>query len=213
MLGRLFLNIFLSFAFVTSLNRAVTRKPPLWFWCQFSRSSWTYCWLPLARSTDYCGGLVTSTLLLCKFRGLPGSTPSGFTVKRRWKCLGMKRSPQPSGTTPGKPTEKVNRTGSRREENNAKSRKSLFNFKPEKVKKFEFYNIFRECNHVCYDLWNSNALFKQLTCNYANLKKSSNPSWEKFWKLLWTLSIKSDLLLPAWKQSYIFYSIFYYRWL
>ena len=204
MLVRLFFNIFLSFAFVTSLNRAVTCKPPMWFRCQFSRSSWTYCWLPLARSTDYCGGLVISTLLLCKFRGLPGSTPFGFTVKRRWKCLGMKRWHYSR-----KPAEKINRTGSQREENNAKSRKSLFNFKPEKVRKFEFYSIFRKCYHVCYDLWNSNALFKKLICNYANLQKSSNPSREK---LLWTLSTKSDLLLPAWKQSFIFYSIFYYWW-
>ena len=64
----------------------------------------------------------------------------------------MKRSPQPSGTTPGKPTEKVNRTGSPREENNAKYRKRLFNLKLEKVKKFEFYNIFGKCNLACYDL-------------------------------------------------------------
>ena len=71
MLVRFFKNIFLSFAFVTSLNRAVTMKPPLGFQCQFSRSSWTYCWLPLARSTDYCGRLVTSTLPPCNFSGLP----------------------------------------------------------------------------------------------------------------------------------------------
>ena len=81
---------------------------------------------------------------------------AGLTVTRRLKCLGMMRSSQPSGTTPGKPTEKVNRTGSRREENNVKSRKSLFNFKPEKVKKFEFYNIFGKCNLVCDELCYSN---------------------------------------------------------
>ncbi|CAH3163832.1 unnamed protein product [Porites lobata] len=42
----------------------------------------------------------------------------------------MKRSTQPSGSTPGKPAGKVNRTGG---QNNIKSRKNLFNFKPEKV--------------------------------------------------------------------------------
>ena len=34
--------------------------------------------------------------------GLPGSTPVSFPVMSRWKCLGIKTSSQPSGTTPGK---------------------------------------------------------------------------------------------------------------
>ena len=42
-LGSSFLNIFLLFAFVMCVNRAVTCKPPLWFQCQFSCSSSTYC--------------------------------------------------------------------------------------------------------------------------------------------------------------------------
>ena len=89
----------------------------------------------------------------------------------------MKRSSQPSGSTPGKPTEKVNRTGSRREENNAKSRKSLFNVKPEKVKKFEFYDIFGKCNIVCDDLCYSNALsYLYMQIFGRNLQI---PAWEK----------------------------------
>ena len=89
----------------------------------------------------------------------------------------MKRSSQPSGTTPGKLTEKVNRTGSPREENNAKSKKSLFNFKSEKLKKFEFYNIFGKWNLVCYDLFKFKCIISYFV--YANLQKSSNLSWEK----------------------------------
>ena len=36
------------------------------------------------------------TFPLCKFRGLPGSTLFSFPVMKRRKCLGMKRSSQPS---------------------------------------------------------------------------------------------------------------------
>ena len=68
----------------------------------------------------------------CKFWDLP--------VMRCWKYLGMTRSSQSSSTTPGKQVKKTCRSGSRREARNAKSRKSLFYFKPEKVKKFEYCN-------------------------------------------------------------------------
>ena len=148
------LGCFWIFSFHSRLWRVwistVTCKPPLWFWCQFSRSSWTYCWLALARSMDYCGRLVTSTLPLCKFWGLPLLVLPlrGVESVLVWR----------GGTTSRKPTEKLHRTGSRPEENNGKSRKSLFNFKPGKVKKFEFHNIFGKCNLVCCDRWNSNAL-------------------------------------------------------
>ena len=73
----------------------------------FRRSSWIHCWLLLAVLSDYFGQLVTSTFLLCKFRGLPASSPDSFPVMRRWKCLGMKRLSQPSSTTPGKRAEKL----------------------------------------------------------------------------------------------------------
>ena len=74
---------------------------PRWlFECYFRRSSGIHCWLLLALLSDYFGQFVTSTFLLCKFWGLIGSTPVSFPVMRRWKCLGMKRSSQPS-TTPG----------------------------------------------------------------------------------------------------------------
>ena len=104
------LNILLSWAFETSLNCSVMCKPP---WClewYFRRSSWIHCCLLLAVLSDYFGQLVTSTFLLCKFWGLPGSTPvsfPSFPVMRRWKCLGMKRLSQPSSTTPGKRAEKL----------------------------------------------------------------------------------------------------------
>ena len=39
------------------------------------------------------------TFPLCKFRGLPGSTVASFPVMKRRKCLGMKRSSQPSSRT------------------------------------------------------------------------------------------------------------------
>ena len=142
----LLLHILLSWAFVTSLNCSVMCKPPWWFECCFCRSSWIHCWLLLAVLSNYFGHLVTSTFLLCKFRGLPGSTPVSFPVMSRWKCLGIKTSSQPSGTTPWKRAEKICRSGSRREASNAKSRKSLFHFKPEKVNKFEY----------CNNLWKQN---------------------------------------------------------
>ena len=47
---------------------------------------------------------------------------------------------KPSSTTPGKRAEKTCRSGSWREASNAKSRNSLFDFKPEKVNKFEYCN-------------------------------------------------------------------------
>ena len=147
----LLLNILLSWAFVTSLNCSVMCRPPWWFECCFCRSSWIYCWLLLAVLSNYFGHLVTSTFLLCKFRGLPGSTPVSFPVMSRWKCLGIKTSSQPSGTTPGKRAEKTCRSGSRREASNAKSRKSLFYFKPEKVNKFEY----------CNNLWKQNIFITQ----------------------------------------------------
>ena len=49
----------------------------------FCRPSWIYCWLLLAVLTDYFGHFVTSTFILCKFRGLPGSTPVSFPVMSR----------------------------------------------------------------------------------------------------------------------------------
>ena len=141
----LLLNIFLSWAFVTSLNCSVMCKPPWWFECYFRRSSWIHCWLLLAVLSDYFGQLVPSTFLLCKFRGLLGSTPVSFLVMRRWKCLGMKISfysqvAQLPGT--GWELSKRKRTWSR----NAKSRKGLFHFKAEKGNKFEY----------CDNLWKQN---------------------------------------------------------
>ena len=141
----LLLNIFLSWAFVTSLNCSVMCKPPWRFECYFRRSSWIHCWLLLAVLSDYFGQLVTSTFLLCKFRGLLGSIPVSFPVMRRWKCLGMKISfysqvAQLPGT--GWELSKRKRTWSR----NAKSRKGLFHFKAEKGNKFEY----------CDNLWRQN---------------------------------------------------------
>ena len=86
------------------------------------------------------GHLVASVFLLCKFRGLPGSTSNSFPAMRRWKCLGMKRSSQPSSITPGKRAKKTCRSGNWREASNAKSWKSLFHFRPEKVNKFDYCN-------------------------------------------------------------------------
>ena len=143
----LLLNILLSWAFVTSLNCSVMCGPPWGFECCFCRSSWIYCWLLLAVLSNYFGHLVTSTFLLCKFRGLPGSTPVSFPVMSRWKCLGIETSSYPSGTTPGKRAEKTCRSGCRREASNAKSRKSLFYFKPQKVNKFEYCNNLLETRH------------------------------------------------------------------
>ena len=88
----LLFNILLSWAFVTSLNYSVMCRPPWWLECCFCRFSWIYCWLLLAVLSNYFGHLVTSTFLLCKFRGLPGSTPVSFPVMSRWKCLEIKTS-------------------------------------------------------------------------------------------------------------------------
>ena len=112
----------------------------------FCCPSWIHCWLLLAVLSDYFGHLVTSTFLLCKFRAAPRSTPASFPIMMRWKCLGIKRSSQPSSTTTGKREEKTCRRRSRREGNDAKSRKSLFHFQPEKVNKFEY----------CNNLWKPN---------------------------------------------------------
>ena len=76
----------------------------------------------------------------------------------------MKRSSQPSSITPGKrASEKTCRSGSRREASNAKSEKSLFHFKPEKVNKFEY----------CNNLWKQNIFYspvrKLKACFYDNL--------------------------------------------
>ena len=107
----------------------------------FCCPSWIHCWLLLAVLSDYFGHLVTSTFLLCKFRAVPRSSPVSFPIMMPLKCLGIKRSSQPSSTTTGKRAEKTCRRRSRREANNAKSRKSLFHFQPEKVNKFEYWNI------------------------------------------------------------------------
>ena len=106
----------------------------------FCCPSWIHCWLLLAVLLDYFGHLVTSTFLLCKFRAVPRSSPASFPIMMPLKCLGIKRSSQPSSTTTGKRAEKTCRRRSRREANNAKSRKSLFHFQPEKVNKFEYWN-------------------------------------------------------------------------
>ena len=96
----LLLNILLSWAFVTSLNCSVKCKPPWWFDRNFRCSSWIHSWLLVAVLSDYFGQLVTSTFLLCKFRGLPGSSPDCFPVsRRRWKIVSA------SSTSPGKRTE------------------------------------------------------------------------------------------------------------
>ena len=110
-------------------------------WVLFLPLFLDWCWLLLAVLSDYFGHLVTSALLLCKSRGLPESTPVSFPVVSSWKCLGIKIWSQPSSTTPGKRAEKKCWSGSRRKASNAKSRKSLFHFKPEDVNKFEFCNI------------------------------------------------------------------------
>ena len=109
-------------------------------WVCFCCPSWIHCWLLLADLSDYFGHLVTSTFLLCKFRAVPRSSPASFPIMMPLKCLGIKRSSQPSSTTTGKRAEKTCRRRSRREANNAKSRKSLFHFQPEKVNKFEYWN-------------------------------------------------------------------------
>ena len=112
----------------------------------FCCPTWIYCWLLLAVLSDYFGHLVTSTFLLCKFRVVPASTPVSFPVMKRWKCLAIKRSSQPSSITTGKRAEKICPRRSQHEANNAKSRKNLFHFQPEKVNKFEY----------CNNLWKPN---------------------------------------------------------
>ena len=159
----LLLNNFLSWAFVTSLNCSVTCKPPWWFECYFRRSSWIHCWLLLAVLSDYFGQLVTSTFLLCKFRGLLGSIPVSFPVMWRWKCLGMKISfyrqvAQLPGT--GWELSKRKRTWSR----NAKSGKGLFHFKAEKGNKFEY----------CDNLWKQNIFHYPVRKLKACLENNSH---------------------------------------
>ena len=106
--------ILLSWVFVRSLNCLVMSRLPWWFECFFRRSSSIHCWLLLAVLLDYFGHLITSTFLLFKSWGLPGFTPVSFPTMRRWKCLGMKRSSQPSSITPGKQDKKSCRSRSRR---------------------------------------------------------------------------------------------------
>ena len=67
---------FKYFAFLNVCDKfeLLMSRPPWWFECYFCRSSWIHCWLLLAVLWDYFGHLVTSIFLLCKFRGLPGST-------------------------------------------------------------------------------------------------------------------------------------------
>ena len=91
----LLLNILLSWAFVTSLNCSVICKPPRRCECYFRRSKWIHCWLLLAVLSDFFDHLVSSTILLCKFWGLTGSTADIFPFMRRWKCLGLKWSSHP----------------------------------------------------------------------------------------------------------------------
>ena len=119
-------------------------------WVSFSPfcfDSFLVTFIGLFRSSCY----FNLNFLLCKCRGLPRSTPVGFPVMRRWKCLGVKRSSQQSSITPGKRAEKTWRRGSRRDASSAKSGKSLFHFKPEKVNKFEY----------CNNLWKQNIFITQ----------------------------------------------------
>ena len=81
-----FLSVCDEFELLGHVQAAIRR-----FDCNFRRSPWIHSWLLIAILSDYFGQLVTSTFLLCKFRGLLGSTPDSFPVMRRWKCLGMKR--------------------------------------------------------------------------------------------------------------------------
>ena len=154
----LLLNILLSWEFVTSLNCYVMCRPPWWIECYFRRFSWIHYWLLLAVLSDYFGHLVTSTFLLCKFPGLPGSTPVIFPAMRRSKCLGMKRSSQQSSTTPGKRAKKTCRSGGRHEASNAKSRK-----RPEKVNKFD------SCNNLWKQKFFHNPVRKLKACLWNDL--------------------------------------------
>ena len=147
----LVLNILLSWAFVTSLNFLVMCKPPWWFEWYFRRSTWIHCWLLLVVLSDYFGQLVTSTFLLCKFWGLPGSTgvyPCYEALKVSWNkdivSSKLHKSPETGWETC--------QSENRREASIAKSRKSLFHFKPEKVNKFEY----------CDNLWKQNIFHNQV---------------------------------------------------
>ena len=95
-----FLNVWEKFELIGHVQAAVR------IWVLFS-SFFLDSLLVTAVLSDYSGQLVTSTFLLYKFRGLPGSTPVIFPVMRPWKCLGMKRLYQPSSTTSWKRTEKL----------------------------------------------------------------------------------------------------------
>ena len=57
----------------------------------------------------------SSTFLLCKFWGLPGSTPVSFPVMRRWKCLGMTKLSQPISGNSRETSWQTCRNESRRE--------------------------------------------------------------------------------------------------
>ena len=127
-----------------------------WFESYFRRSSWIYCWLlwlRLAVLSDILVNLLLQPFFFTKFCGLPGSTPVSFPVMRRWNCLGMKRSSQPSSTLlrSGKRADKTPRSVNRCKASNDKSGKSLFHFKPEKVNKFEH----------CNNLWKQNIFISQ----------------------------------------------------
>ena len=85
----LLLNIFLSWAFVTSLLGDV--QAPMMIWVLFS----PFFLDSLLVTVSGFIGLFRSACffnLLCKFRGLLGSIRVSFPVMRRWKCLGMKIS-------------------------------------------------------------------------------------------------------------------------
>ena len=140
-------------------------QAPMMIWVLFSLflDSLLVTWLLLAVLSDYFGQLVTSTFLLCKFRGLLGSIPVSFPVMRRWKCLGMKISfysqvTQLPGT--GWELSKRKRTWSR----NAKSRKGLFHFKAEKGNKFEY----------CDNLWKQNIFHYPVRKLKACLENNSH---------------------------------------
>ena len=147
----LLLNILLFWSFVTSLNCSVMCRPPWWFECCFCRSSWILCWLLLAVLSHRFGPLVISTFLLCKFWGLPGSTPVSFPVMSRWKCLGIKTSSQRSGTTPRNGLTKHVKGEALVKRVSPNARRGLFYFKPEKVNKFEHFN----------NLWKQNICITQ----------------------------------------------------
>ena len=126
----LLLNILLSWAFVTrvSIARSCASRHG-WFECYFRRSFLDSLPVTLVTAGSFIW-LFWSTcyfnLLLYRFRGLPGFAPVSFLVTRRWNCLGMKRSSQPSSTLlrPGKRAEKTRQSVNRCEASNAKFRKN-----------------------------------------------------------------------------------------